>query len=117
MADYDWPATLPDWSWEDLQEQPPDVAVRTSMSAGPPKVRRRHTANARPFSASVVLIKTELATFDEFYNTTLKGGTLRFNYTNPRTGDSDEWLFAGVPKYTNIGPAQYDVAFDVLKMP
>ena len=117
MADYSWPATLPDWSWEGLEEQPPDVAVRTEMDAGPPKVRRRHTTNARPFTGRVVLIKTEVATFDEFYVTTLKGGTLRFDYTNPRTGDTDDFLFAGVPKYRNIGPAQYEVAFNVFKMP
>lgn len=96
-----WPSTLPDISLG-LTETPQDGAIRTAMSAGPVKIRRRFSAVSRSVSASLMLTTTERATFDTFREDTLSQGALSFDMDDPRDGTSQTWRFAGVPTFTSV---------------
>jgi hypothetical protein len=79
-----WPVSLPQYfdagSWN---EEPPDLLLETPMDAGPPKVRRRFTAGVRPINGAMTLDVTQLATFEMFYETTLLGGAVPFDWVRP----------------------------------
>lgn len=95
-----WPATLPDIvTYDEYSESPPDNALRTSMDVGPPKSRRRTTANVRPLSVMMILTTAQVETLDVFYDDTLASGTLTFNFDHPRTETTEEMQFAEPPIY------------------
>ena len=71
-------------------EQPPRIIMRTPMDSGPAKVRRKLSTNTRIIPLDLRMTEAELETFDEFFMGTLLGGSLRFTWTNPRTGDAIE---------------------------
>jgi hypothetical protein len=103
MAAIDWPLTV---APEQIgyAESPPNTTLFTEMNAGPQKVRLRYTAAPRRFNLTYHLTKAEVATLDAFYATTSLGGTLEFNWTHPRTGDSVEARFVPgkPPNYSAI---------------
>ena len=100
MADVDWPPTLYGAIInEGFQEVPPDNVIRTEMDVGPPKIRRRGTAAERKFTFQLFVTKALLATFDTFYITTTKSGSLAFNFRSPRTEVLGDHQFAAVPIY------------------
>ena len=78
-----WPPSLPQDHFIGLTTALPDVLIRTKMDAGPDKVRRRFTGNARPVRTFFVGTETQVKTFRDFFNTTLKGGSLSFEWDDP----------------------------------
>lgn len=82
-----------------LSETAPDVVVRTEMDAGPSKVRRRFTGDKRDFTVELDLRRSEVATFDTFFLTTTKGGSLSFAWKHPRTGSTADFRFLEPPVY------------------
>jgi len=118
MASQTWPGGLPqDILQGTYTEQPPDVVVRTEMSAGPAKVRRRATAGVRPVSGRIRVTKSEVATFDTFFDSTLKGGALRFDWKNPRTGTSKELRFTGRPEYAALSDDLFEITLPLEILP
>ena len=96
----DWPETLPQALLiEGYSEAPANTLVRTSMESGPAKVRRRATAAIRPVKGTLVLTAAELAYLKNFYNTTLLGGALRFNWVDPLTEAAVEMRFTETPTW------------------
>lgn len=84
-----WPVTLPSLAvGADLSQQ--DGVIRSPMDAGPSKVRRRFTSTVRYLSGTMVLTSAQKAALDTFFNTTVAGGALAFEYDDPTNG------FAGV---------------------
>ena len=78
------------------QTGPQNATIRTEMSSGPVKMRRRFTAAPRVIQASTgQLTQTELATFEMFYETTLQMGALSFTHTYPPTGATETFRFTG----------------------
>ena len=62
-----WPATLPqNFKADGYSETGDEVVVRTEMDAGPPKVRRRHTAKTTLLGGRMILTKTQVATLESF---------------------------------------------------
>lgn len=104
-----WPGTLPTGpEWSSYQETSPNVALRTPMDVGPPKVRRRSTAGIRPFTMTFLLTQAQVATLDTFYQTTLTGGTASFDsLTHPRTAAAATFRFVTPPQYQALGPNVY----------
>jgi hypothetical protein len=102
-----WPPSLPAPNWTGFQETSPNVVIRTSMDVGPPKVRRRSTAGVRPLSMTFLLTKDDVSTLDTFYQTTLSGGSLPFDWTHPRTGAAVRVQFTASPSYQAQGPLHY----------
>ena len=117
MADISWPAALYGLILkEGFQEAPPDNVLRTEMDVGPAKLRRRSTAAVRKFSVQMFFTTTLVATFDTFYVTTSKHGSLAFSYRAPRTETVADHRFASVPTYIKRDQG-YVVSFQLELMP
>lgn len=105
MSDVSWPPSLtrtPRLS--SLEEIAPNVVIRSEVDVGPGKIRRRLTGGTRTFSVEIDLTRNELTTFDLFFVTTTKGGSLSFSWKNPRTGSTADFRFLDVPKYIPRAP-------------
>jgi hypothetical protein len=76
------------------QSQPIGATIRTQMSQGPAKMRRRFTAAPVQVQARIAyLTQAELATFETFYAATIKMGSLSFSGTHPITGATESFRF------------------------
>ena len=118
-----WPATLPqELKLAGHSEIAPDLVIRTEMSVGPAKARRRVSDNVRLFSASLVMTVAQCALLDEFFVDSTKGGSLPFQWTHPRTGNLIDFRFIGPPTYTPRAPrhapaAKYLATFQLEALP
>lgn len=107
MADAVWPVALPPPRLQPFSESLKSQVVRTAMDTGPAKVRRRQSVPIRESSVEIRITGQALAAvFDPFFVDTLKGGSLTFSMTNPRTGVVDEYRFVSPPTYKPLGVVQ-----------
>lgn len=105
MADAVWPVSLPpEPRLKEYQETPPDLTLRTAVSAGPDKVRRRNSANVRVAEFTFDFTQEQWETFDEFFLETIAGGALPFELTRPSTGNVADFRIVGLPRYTPLSP-------------
>jgi len=89
-----WPAQLQQKLNEaSFSETLGDTAIRSSTGIGLEKVRRRYTVGVDKLSCSIFIEKDEVALFKTFYNTTLNGGVLSFDFTDPFTDTLTEFRF------------------------
>lgn len=108
-----WPLSLPqDILINGYEEQVPNTLIRSSMSHGPAKVRRRTTAGVRMFGAQMLLTKAQVATLDGFIVSTTNGGADAFDWEHPRTGASVSFRFVplddtAVARYNAISDDLY----------
>ena len=118
-----WPTELPQAFEADSYTQGiQSGAIVTQMDSGPPKVRGRFTAVSTFHSGSMVMTKTEFATyFRPFYETTLLHGTAEFDFPDPF--DTSEtitvrWVHDN-PAYRveQLTPTQVVVDFAVEELP
>lgn len=117
MSDINWPSTLPRPRPSGTSETPGHPVVRTKMDAGPPKVRRRHTAGVRKWKMAFDLTLAQVDELDVFYETTTAHGTLRFNMTNPRTEATEEFRFKGPPTHANVGGELWESTVEMEQLP
>lgn len=102
---------------EGWQQSPASGTIRTAMSSGPDKLRRRFTAAPKPMSGRIpYLNETDLNTFETFYETTLKHGSLSFTATHPRTEVTETFRFVSVPLISPRGEG-YMVTADLEVLP
>lgn len=104
MANASWPASLPSYVLEQgYSEQIADQFIETQMEAGSPKRRRRYTRNNRVFTVSMAMDETTSQTFENFYDTTLAGGSLPFDWVHPRRRTTMTFQFRHpVPKLGEV---------------
>lgn len=114
-----WPAGLPQKLFvSGYSHGFANVAIKSDMDAGPPKVRRRFTAGVEPVSGTIIVTSSQLDTLDTFYNTTTLGGTLRFSWTVPPAHYAAcEMRFTDVPRWTAIDPENYEVSLALEILP
>ena len=99
-----WPGTLSQYILQDgFSETLPNNTIRSKMGVGPPKMRRRGTGAPRSIPSKQYMTAAKVVIFDEFYETTLKSGSLRFDWVSPRTQASKELRFTAPPVYTPMG--------------
>lgn len=103
-----WPTDLPAPALNTLVETPPRNKIRSQTDKGPPKERRRTTANVRPISFMLKLTPAQVTTLDDFFVTDTASGVNEFDYTHPRTGASVTAKFAEEPVYNEVEGAIYD---------
>ncbi len=104
-----WPPLLPQAPrLTETEANPGDETLRTSMDAGPAKLRRRFSAS--PESLPMGLIVTGLQTDDllDFYRTACSGGSLAFQWRHPRTGQLVDMRWKSVPKFKPLAPRASD---------
>lgn len=114
-----FPATLPGPVWGSFSEQRQRNILAFAPDVGPPKMRRRSSAVAVPASAAFLLTDAQLATFDTFFETTLKDGTLSFTWNHPHTGVSYSWIFAPdeAPTRDYSAPGVTRVSCKLMRLP
>ncbi len=113
-----WPDTLPAAPLlESFHETTPDSTIRTEMDAGPAKLRRRTTAAVRRMNVGYLLSKAQVATLEDFYLTTLQGGTIPFTFTHPRTDDAVSCRFVQPPEYGANNGNYFKAALELEVMP
>jgi hypothetical protein len=113
MANATWPGTLPAYVFEQgYSEKLNDQTLESSVEVGPPKIRRRYTKQIRSFTVQMRLTVDQKATFEGFWQTTLLGGSLPFDWVHPLTRSSTTFRFRKpAPSFTSIGGADSVVSF------
>jgi hypothetical protein len=89
-----WPSNLPQqvYTEDGPTYQGQSNVIRTDMTTGPAKVRRRFTAISADVTAQLELSKSELAILQDFVQNTL-GEVDPFNWTNPYNGTPASFRF------------------------
>ena len=83
-----WPASLPQYLLtRNYSESAPNLVIRTTMDAGPAKVRRRFTAGVRPIDGLVILTDDQLGVLDGFFLNDCAGGAIAFSWTMQRESE------------------------------
>ncbi len=99
-----WPDTLPQQPLvEGFSGTVQDTLIRTSMDAGPEKIRRRFTAASEYFTLTWFMTKQQLNTFISFFNNDIAGGSLEFEMVHPLTSEPALMRFRGVYKISLAG--------------
>lgn len=111
-----WPLTLPQ-APGGVTERAPYHAIRSVPETGPEKRRPRYTGGIRHFALSFLLWDDEVATLETFYQTTLLGGSLAFDWLHPRTGAAASMRFTSPPDMRPTGPRSYRVTFETEVLP
>ena len=112
-----WPQGLPQAPLIGHLERAPNLVVRTSMDAGPAKVRRRFTAGVRALTVTLILDDTQRMTLDQFFVETLAGGALSFDFRVPSTGQTKRVRIVGPPEYGLITPSKWRARLDLEVLP
>ena len=113
-----WPATLPALTEvKNYSEQPPDTLLRSSTDTGPPKLRRRSTANIRPLSGVMLLTAAQTGILDTFFVDDLAGGALAFAGVHPRTGVAIRANLKRPGYRARPGGLLYDVNLEIEVLP
>ena len=85
MANPQWPPALPQEVLRPgYREQIKATAITQTMESGRKKRRRRFTNAPEPADLPVELDSAQVDIFKVFFNDTLKGGVLAFDWINPR---------------------------------
>lgn len=113
-----WPVTLPTKPlYAGNEEQLPDLVIRTQMTTGPEKVRRRFTSGVRRGHWEWLMTTAQLSTFKTFFEDTCAGGALTWTITHPIFGGTATLRFVGQPKYAMVSASRARVAFDYEVLP
>lgn len=113
-----WPSELPQEFEEDgYSEVQMENTIRTNVTFGAPKVRRRFTAVATEISGTLIMTAAQLLTFDTFFSTTLADGSLSFTWAHPRTGVSASFRFKEPPSKNSSGMGYYKLSCKMEKLP
>ena len=91
-----WPTTVPSKPlFDSYSESIPDTRLRTSMGAGPMKMRPKSAAVPVPISVNLHRTSDELEDLEDFMDNTLIRGSLRFEFPHPRKGTTIEARVVG----------------------
>lgn len=93
------------------------VTIRTSIEAGEDKIRRRYTRQIININCNMWITHDQYSTLENFFNVTLQGGVLKFNYPDPIEQKLDnptmyEHRFISPPVYTALGGINYSVSME-----
>ena len=81
-----WPASLPQFVLRDgYRESPADIIKRTPMDVGEAKQRPLFTTGFKKLPVVLSLDLDQLPILKTFYQDTLQGGTIPFQWIHPRT--------------------------------
>lgn len=111
MANASWPGSLPQFVNETgYREAYQDNLRETPVEVGPAKMRRRFTKPLRTFEISMNMTAAQVSTFEGFWLTTLKNGSLPFDWVHPRTQTGMTfWFRDPAPKITPVGAGAYSI--------
>lgn len=70
-----------------------DTTIKSQNDIGLPKVRRRYTKGFNTIRASIFIDREDVQLFKDFYDVTLNGGVLPFEFTDPFSNTLQEFRF------------------------
>jgi len=110
-----WPSTLPTTLQVGSTETPIDRFVENAVDVGSPKRRLRFSGGPMgEIAGTLTLTQDQMNTFDTFFETTLAGGSLPFQWIRPSTGATVYMRFLSKkPTRKTLTPTLYQVPFAV----
>lgn len=112
-----WPATLPVPLIAGFSEALPNNMLRTSMDAGPAKVRRRTTANVGQLTVPLLLTSAQVDTLVGFFKEDTANGALAFDFTHPRTSNTISCRFTAPFDISSPDGINYPITLQLEVMP
>ena len=113
-----WPTSLPqEVLVQGFQEQPQPQTLRSSMDAGPAKLRRRFSAKIVNYKFQLLLDATQKATLDVFHDATLAGGSLPFDWVDHIGGGARSYRFTKPPSYAASSPTAFAAQLELESLP
>jgi hypothetical protein len=105
-----WPSTLE----QKLNESGftigfPVSYIESETEIGPKKRRRRTTQTYEQLSCSIIIEKSLYDTFKTFYDVTLSGGVLPFEFNHPISGVLTQYRM-GAPSFTPMGGTYFNLS-------
>jgi hypothetical protein len=100
-----FPAELPQRLLSDCTVKDDESRAISDMDSGPASVRNRFTAITQSVKGSYILTGSQLTTFNTFFRTTLKHGSLTFAWIHPITEEYAEMRFKSKPEWSCIKSA------------
>ena len=96
-----WPTSLPTWEGRVIESRQQGF-IRTDMSQGPSKIRRRFSATPSFLTGRIILDGNQYAIFQSFYNVDVFGGAGDFTMADPVTGADSTFRFMKPPEVTHL---------------
>lgn len=113
-----WPTSLQQFfSEENFGFTIGDTTVVSDNDIGPKKRRRRFSRSVDRMTASIFLTTAQYSVFRSFFDTTLAGGVLAFEFPHPITGVLTEFKFEPEPQIVSLGGGQFRVSFTLEVQP
>lgn len=113
-----WPITLQQLAnQEGFNYEVGSTTVRSENDIGAPKVRRRFTKSVDRLSITINCTTAQWNTLYNFFDVTLNGGALPFEFTNPLTATVEEFRFTQPPVARPIGGNDFVVQMLWEKLP
>ena len=118
MPNPTWPPSLPQYPNQDsFTEEQMDNSIRTQFDGGAMKLRRRYTAVPIKFTMSFTLTASQKAALETFFNSTLSGGVLPWDWVKPSDQAAATFVFRSPIKYSAVGPATFMATIEVQTVP
>lgn len=112
-----WPASLPQRPLLNFEQTEKPNTIRTGMDVSTAKVRRRFSAVEWRIRAVIKLTDAQLVTFWTFFNTTLAGGSLTFDWILPEDESAAELRFVSTPKAVATTASVATVSLELESIP
>ena len=115
MPIIEWPADVPSsFSREGYTESPVDDVIRTNVSSGPEQRRPRSTGRRIIVQGNIRMTLEEKRRLENFYFSTIKNGTLFFDFPSPyHPEDIIVATFTSPFQVTNIGGLVFNVSISL----
>ena len=113
-----WPSSLPqDLLVSEFNDTVKDPIIRTSVDAGPDKIRRRFTAVPEYIQGKIILSASQYNTFISFWENDIKHGSLAFTWKHPITGESVDMRFRNPWSVTSKTSMYFVLSLDLEILP
>lgn len=117
MADA-WPGSLPQKiEANGFSKDIGANTIRSQMEVGLDKLRKRYTKQINKIVGTMQIDRTQYATLENFFLTTLNGGTLPFTFTDPVSNVTNTYRFLVPPNFKSIGGNYFSVQLNWEQMP
>lgn len=98
-----------------IKQEP--ITIRSTMSEGAPKVRRRFTQPITTVQAQIWVDALQYQVLQDFYNITLQGGTLDFFFLHPIDNTQHTYRFVDEIAYGYVGHDTYNASWEMEELP
>ena len=112
-----WPTELPQVPLQSgFSQVRKDNNIRSQMSYGPDKVRRRTTVAISPVTAAIELLEDELYILDDFYEANSSIVWIWKDFQQPSTTDAN-YRFMAPPTYRPMGGQWWSITLNLEIIP